>query len=117
LHLLRGRAGTIAAGTNSKGDAMRNTLFAALALMGAATAFAQQGNPPADSGKAQPSFAERKQHILERMDQRIAQMQKARDCLANAQDENAARACRQTHGPMGGPEGGAGPGAKGPGPR
>jgi hypothetical protein len=85
---------------------MRKTLFVALALTGAATAFAQQGNPPADAGKGQPSFAERKQHMLDRMDQRIAQMQKARDCLANAQDETAARACRPAHGPMGGPEGG-----------
>jgi hypothetical protein len=89
---------------------MKKALFA-LALMGAATAaFAQQGTPPADGGKGHPSFAERKQHMLERMDQRIQALQKGRNCLAQAQDETAARACRPA-----GKEGGmGGPGERGP---
>ena len=74
----------------------------ALALAGATTvAWAQQQGKPADAGKAPQSFADRKQHMLERMDQRIQAMQKARECLAQAQDEQAARACR-AHGPRGG---------------
>jgi hypothetical protein len=80
-----------------------NAIALALALAGATgLAVAQQGKPA--DGK--PSFADRKQHMLERMDQRIQSMQKARDCLAQAQDEQAARACRQ-HGPReGGMRGG-----------
>lgn len=83
----------------------KKAIALALALAGATTvAWAQQGKP-ADAGKTPPSFAERKQHMLERMDERIQTMQKARECLAQAQDEQAARACRQ-HGPRGGMHGG-----------
>ena len=77
----------------------KKAIALALALAGATTvALAQQGGP-ADTGKTPPSFADRKQHMLERMDQRIQAMQKARDCLAQAQDEQAARACRPHRGP------------------
>ena len=76
-------------------------LALALALAGACgVALAQEGKP-AEGGK--PSFAERKQNMLARMDQRIQMMQKARDCLAQAQDEQAARACRPARGHEGGP--------------
>jgi hypothetical protein len=76
----------------------KKAIALALALAGATTvAMAQQGKP-ADGGKAPQNFTERKQHMLERMDQRIQAMQKARECLAQAQDEQAARGCRQ-HGP------------------
>ena len=85
---------------------MKNKLQAlalALALAGAGgVALAQQGGKPADSGKTPPSFAERKQNMLARMDERIQTMQKARDCLAQAQDEQAARACRPSRGHEGG---------------
>jgi hypothetical protein len=84
----------------------KKALYVALALMGATTvAMAQQQGKPAEGGKTPPSFAERKQHMLERMDERIQSMQKTRDCLAQAQDEQAARACRPARGPMrhGGP--------------
>jgi hypothetical protein len=80
----------------------KKAIALALALAGAATvAAAQQASPP----EGKPSFADRKQHMLERMDQRIQSMQKTRDCLAQAQDEQAARACRpaRPHGGMGGP--------------
>jgi hypothetical protein len=71
----------------------------ALALIGTSgVALAQ--DKPAEGGKTPPSFAERKQHMLERMDQRIQTMQKARDCLAQANDEQAARACRPARGKM-----------------
>jgi hypothetical protein len=77
-------------------------LLVALALAGAATAAVAQQGKPADGGKAPQSFAERKQLMLQRMDQRIQAMQKARDCISQAQDEQAARACRQPHGPRAG---------------
>ena len=73
----------------------KKAIALALALAGA-TSVAWAQDKPAD-GK--PSFAERKQHMLERIDQRIQAMQKARECLAQAQDEEAARACRSHRGP------------------
>jgi hypothetical protein len=77
----------------------KKAIALALVLAGATTvAFAQQGKP----AEGKPSFADRKQHMLERMDQRIQSMQKARDCLAQAQDEQGARACRPARGPHGG---------------
>jgi hypothetical protein len=86
---------------NHQGDSVnKKAVVLALALAGATTvAMAQQQGTPAE-GK--PSFADRKQHVLERMDQRIQAMQKARECLAQAQDEQAARACRSARGPHGG---------------
>ncbi len=76
----------------------KNAVALALALAGATTVAWAQDKP----AEGRPSFADRKQHMLERMDQRIQAMQKARDCLANAQDEQAARACRpaRQHGGM-----------------
>jgi hypothetical protein len=79
---------------------MNKALCLALALTGAATAaLAQQG--PA-SGQ---NFAQRGEQMLKRMDERMQAMQKVRDCVAQAQDERAARACRPARQP-GGPEGG-----------
>jgi hypothetical protein len=87
--------------SNREGTVMKKALYVALALMGASAAvFAQQGKPPADAGKAAHSFAEKKQHMLERMDRNIQTMQKHRECLQQAQDEEAARACRPSR--MGG---------------
>jgi len=79
---------------------MKNKLQAivlALAVIGASGVALAQGKPDS-SGKTQPTFAERKQHMLERMDERIQTMQKARNCLAQANDEQAARACRPARG-------------------
>ena len=85
---------------------MRKALYLALAIMGTTTAaFAQQGNPPAAGDRSGQSFEQRKQQILQRMDQRIQAMQKNRDCLAQAQDDKAARAFRperRHRGPAGG---------------
>jgi hypothetical protein len=76
----------------------KTAIALALALVGSTgVALAQQGKPA--EGKAPQSFAERKQHMLERMDQRIQSMQKTRECLSQAQDEQAARACRPARGP------------------
>jgi len=76
----------------------KKTIALALALaLAGATHVAWAQDKPADG---RPSFAERKQHMLERMDQRIQAMQKARECLAQAQDEQAARACRPHRGPQ-----------------
>ncbi|HEY6862438.1 MAG TPA: hypothetical protein VI319_00950 [Burkholderiales bacterium] len=72
----------------------KKAIILVLALAGASTVATAQQPPP----QGKPTFEERKQHMLERMDQRIQAMQKARDCLAQAQDQQAARACRQ-HGP------------------
>ena len=85
---------------------MKKALYLALALIGTSTAaFAQQGNPPAPGDKGGQSFEQRKQQILQRMDERIQALQKNRDCLAQAQDDKAARACRperRQRGPRGG---------------
>ncbi|HZR70106.1 MAG TPA: hypothetical protein VFB01_13740 [Burkholderiales bacterium] len=74
----------------------KKTIALALALIGATSAAWAQDKP----AEGKPSFAERKQHMLERMDQRIQMMQKARECLAQAQDDPAARACRPHRGPQ-----------------
>ncbi len=75
---------------------MKKALYLALALMGTtAAAIAQQGTPPA--GGDRQSFEQRKAQMLKRMEERMQTMQKTHDCLAQAQDQKAARACR----PMG----------------
>jgi len=80
---------------------MNKAFCLSLALMGATTAaIAQQGTPPA-SGQ---NFQQRKEQILKRMDERMQALQKVRDCVAQAQDEQAAHACRPAH--PGGPGGG-----------
>lgn len=84
---------------------MKKALYLALAILGTTTAaFAQQGTPPAGAKSGQ-SFEQRKEQLLQRMDQRIQALQKNRDCLAQAQDDKAARACRperRQRGPRGG---------------
>jgi hypothetical protein len=85
---------------NFQGVVMKKALFLAFALMGATTVFAQQqGTPPA--GGDGKNFAERKAEILKRMDARLAQFQKARDCVQQAQDRDAMRACDPRHGKRG----------------
>jgi len=78
---------------------MNKAFYLALALMGAAPAvIAQQGTPPAGG----QTFEQRKEQMLKRMDERMQMMQKARACLAQAQDDKAARACRPARRPEGG---------------
>jgi len=87
---------------------MKKALYLALALMGSTAAFAQQGTPPAGAPKTGQSFEQRKEHMLKRMEERMQTMQKTHDCLQQAQDEKAARACRPAHarrGPGGGEHG------------
>ena len=77
---------------------MKKALYLALAIMGATTAaIAQQGTPPAGGDRGGQSFEQRKAQMLKRMEERMQAMQMSHDCLAQAQDEKAARACR----PMG----------------
>ncbi|HEY6239619.1 MAG TPA: hypothetical protein VIW78_02145 [Burkholderiales bacterium] len=87
---------------------MKKALFVAFALMGATTVFAQQGTPPAGAGKDGQTFEQRKAEILKRMDARMQEFQKARDCVQQAKDRDAMRACDPRHGGRG--YGGGGPG-------
>jgi hypothetical protein len=83
---------------NFRGAVMNKALYLALALMGATTAaLAQQGTPPAGG----QNFEQRKEQMLKRMDERMQMMQKARACLVQAKDEQAARACRPARPPEG----------------
>jgi hypothetical protein len=87
---------------------MKKALFVAFALMGATTVFAQQQGTPPAGGDGQ-NFAQRKAEILKRIDARIQQGQKTRDCVQQAQDKDALRACDPRHGRRG--YRGNGPGA------
>jgi hypothetical protein len=98
LQSARSLGRTMAASPSHEGAIMKKTLYLALALMGTTTAaIAQQGTPPAGADKSGQSFEQRKEQMLKRMEERMQTMQKTHDCLAQAQDEKAARACR----PMG----------------
>src|SRR2546426_8701625 len=91
---------------------MKKAFYLALALRGTTTAaIAQQGTPPAGGDRGGQSFEQRKAQMLKRMEERMQAMQKTHDCLAQAQDEKAARACRPK-GRNGGrmESGGVGPG-------
>ena len=74
---------------------MLSAVFA-LSFLPAAFA-ADQGQKPTeqkgDQAQAQ-KFQEHKQHMLERIDHRIAALQKARGCVAQAQDKHALKECR-----------------------
>jgi hypothetical protein len=86
-------ARTIRQRHNLRGTVMNKALYLALAIIGTSTAaIAQQGTPPVD--KSGQSFEQRKEQMLKRLDERMQAMQKSRDCLQQAKDENAARACR-----------------------
>ena len=75
-----------------------STVFA-LALLPAAFSADQkkpQTEQKGDQAQAQ-KFQEYKQHMLERIDHRIAALQKARGCVAQAQDKHALKECRPEH--------------------
>lgn len=81
---------------------MKKALVLAFALMGATSVFAQQGTPPGgDEGKTGPNFEQRKANILKRMEARMQQLQKTHDCVQQAQDGAALRACDPRHGERG----------------
>ncbi|MGH8754035.1 MAG: hypothetical protein ACREUJ_09240 [Burkholderiales bacterium] len=72
------------------------TVFA-LSFLPAAFA-ADQGQKQTDQkGDQAQKFQEYKQHMLERIDHRIAALQKARGCVAQAQDKHALKECRPEH--------------------
>lgn len=74
-----------------------STAFA-LALLPATYAADQGQKQTEQTGDTAQKFQERKQHLLERMDHRIAALQKARGCVAQAQDHQSLQACRPEHG-------------------
>ncbi|MFI4923412.1 MAG: hypothetical protein ACHP6J_06840 [Burkholderiales bacterium] len=78
---------------------MKNVLLAVLAMLVSATSLADQAQTqnPQQGDQAQ-KFQEHKQHMLDRMDQRIAALQKARGCVAQAQNKDAVKACLPEHG-------------------
>ena len=41
------------------------------------------------------NFAEHKSHVLQDLDQRIADLQKAKGCISTAQDQAGIKSCRQ----------------------
>lgn len=91
---------------------MKKALFVAFALMGATTVFAQQQGTPPAGGDGQ-NFAQRKAEILKRMEARMQNLQKAHDCVQQAQDREAVRACDPRHGKRGYGRGGPGEGPDG----
>ncbi|HUL40679.1 MAG TPA: hypothetical protein VLV32_02050 [Burkholderiales bacterium] len=72
---------------------MHKVIFVVLAMFMSGAVLAQTQPPAAQQPNQAQNFQERKQHILERMDQRIAALQKARDCVSQAQDKDAVKAC------------------------
>ncbi|HXZ96908.1 MAG TPA: hypothetical protein VEG37_07690 [Burkholderiales bacterium] len=77
---------------------MIKAFFVAIAMLASTTALADQAQPQTgQKGDQAQNFQERKQHLLERMDQRIAALQKARGCVAQAQDRDAVKQCLPEH--------------------
>ena len=70
----------------------------ALSLLPAAFAVDQKQPQTEQKGDTAQKFQEHKQRMLERIDQRIAALQKARGCVAQAQNKDAVKACRPEHG-------------------
>jgi len=88
-----------------QGTIMKKALFLVLPLLISTAAFGQQQSGPqgvqaqpgagaAQNGQGRPNFDERKQHMLDRIDQRISTLQNARNCVAQAQNPQALKACR-----------------------
>jgi len=81
---------------------MKQALFLVLPLLMSTAAFAQQEPNEPQGGQGRPqNFQEAKQRMLDRIDQRLTTLQNARNCVAQAQDPQALRACRPER-----PEGG-----------
>jgi hypothetical protein len=70
----------------------------ALSLLPAAFAVDQKQPQTEQKGDTAQKFQEHKQHMLERIDHRIAALQKAKSCVAQAQNKDAIKACRPEHG-------------------
>jgi CHASE1-domain containing sensor protein len=71
---------------------MNKILLAVLAMLLFAAAYAGQ-----DEAQGQ-KFQEVKNRLLDRLDQRIDALQKAKDCVEKAQDAQALRDCRPDRG-------------------
>ncbi len=90
---------------------LNKMMIAALAItvMTAGVARAEEaagGEGPGGGGKGNPEkFQEHKQKILQKIDERIAEGQKRRACVAAASDVEALKACMPERG-KGGHEGG-----------
>ena len=70
----------------------------ALSLLPTAYAADQKQPQTEQKGDTAQKFQEHKLRMLERIDQRIAALQKARGCVAQAQNKDAVKACRPEHG-------------------
>ena len=70
----------------------------ALSLLPAAFAVDQKQPQTEQKSDTAQKFQEHKQHMLERIDHRIAALQKAKSCVAQAQNKDAIKACRPEHG-------------------
>jgi len=99
---------------------MKRAIIAAalLSLAFAVPALAAQGGqPPSEQGQ---TFEQRQAHILRMLDERIASLQEAKNCVQSAKGDDDLRACREKqqaemreqqgemghhHGMMGGPQG------------
>lgn len=78
---------------------MKKLLFAIFVFVLSTPVFAQQegggqNEQQGDQGQNQQRFDERKQHILERMNQRLEKLQSAINCINQAQNPQALKACR-----------------------
>ena len=79
---------------------MKKTLLVVFAVILSAPVFAQQeqngaqGAQPGGQGQNQQRFEERKQKILQRMNERLEKIQANINCVNQAQNPQALKACR-----------------------
>lgn len=63
----------------------------------AAAAQSQPPKPPPAGGDQAAHFKEHQAEVLKKIDEHLARLQAARNCVASAQDHAALRACRPEH--------------------
>ncbi len=78
---------------------MKKTLLVVFAVILSAPVFAQQqngtqGGQPGEQGQNQQRFEESKQKILQRMNERLERIQANINCVNQAQNPQALKACR-----------------------
>ncbi|HMJ49924.1 MAG TPA: hypothetical protein VK440_05105 [Burkholderiales bacterium] len=77
---------------------MVKAFFIVMAMLISTLALADQAQPQTGQKGSQPqNFQEHKQHMLDRMDKRIAALQQARSCVSQAQDRDAVKQCFPKH--------------------
>jgi len=79
---------------------MKTIAFVLAAMMFSSAAFATNSTPPSNTGTGKtgqpgPNFAARKQKILDEIAQRIQRLQAVQNCVQNAQDHEAMKACHE----------------------